>query len=354
MVCSNRDENGDWQVSELSEQRAGDQTEGDADDPVLSVVVVTYNEADRIESCLSAIFETCRGLSSFEVVLVDSRSTDGTVDLAAQYPVTIYRLPPDVESTPSAGRYVGTEMTTGEKILFVDGDMTLEPSWLDDALQLLESSPSIAGVDGQLNASDATAAQEVASLRGVALYERDALTDVGGFDPYLSALEDIELGFRFDTNDYRLYRTPTVAASHEFEGGFREQLRRWRSGYYLGLGEVLRKSLDSPRILLKVLYWYRQYVVGGIWFLCGIASLFAGLAGVIVWLVLSTIATVALVTLVGLDRTVQKLVSFLPVYLGAVLGFRGEHPPPAAFPVEDVEVVQRSNPSTGPQSAETM
>ncbi len=311
--------------------------------PDLSVVVVTYNEADRIEACLDALFETCDGISSYEVVLVDSRSTDGTVDIARSYPVSIYRLPPSVETTPGAGRYVGTELTSADRILFVDGDMVLEPSWLGEALEVLDSAPAIAGVDGHLNGSTARESRTVTSLRGVALYDRAALTAVGGFDPHLSALEDIELGFRFDEAGYRLVRTPTVAANHPFESGFGEQLRRWQSGYYHGLGEVLRKSLGSPSILGKVLYRYRQYGLGGIWALCGPVSVAVGAAGIGLWVLLTVVGLVGLVALLGIEGTARKVVSFLPVYLGACLGFLGAHPSPSAFPVDDVELVHRGS-----------
>lgn len=113
-----------------------------ASDLSLSVVVVTYNEADRIEACLDAIFEACRRFERTEVVMVDSRSTDETIALAANYPIRVYRLPASTDRTPGAGRYVGTQVTSADPVLFVDGDMIVEPSWVAAAAARLRSEPA--------------------------------------------------------------------------------------------------------------------------------------------------------------------------------------------------------------------
>jgi len=53
----------------------------------ISVVITCFNEEDNIRRCLD-------GVKDFgEVILVDSFSTDGTLDIAREYPVIIYRRP---------------------------------------------------------------------------------------------------------------------------------------------------------------------------------------------------------------------------------------------------------------------
>jgi len=319
--------------------------------PDLSVVVVTYNEADRIGVCLDTLIECCRRYDH-EIVLVDSHSTDETVAIAREYPISIYRLPPSVEPTPGGGRYVGTQVTTGERVLFVDGDMALDASWLDDAMAYLDREPAVAGVDGHFNESDAHAPTAVDSLRGVALYDRDALSAVGGFDPYLHALEDVELGFRLVDADRRLVRLPTVAASHPFGDGVTEVRRRWRSGYYFGRGQVLRKWLRSPAMLARTVRYSRLYVTMSSWLaLAPVATVAFGVAGLLAW----CCGTVLLIGLSLLTRgrrwLVRKSISFIPVCAGALVGFAGRHPPAEQYPVENAELVRpsprRSRPDPG-------
>jgi GT2 family glycosyltransferase len=304
------------------------------------VVVVTYDEADRIESCLDAVFEACRGFDPLEVVVVDSRSTDGTVALAAQYPVGVYRLPSTPDPTPGAGRYVGTACTSGEQILFVDGDAVLEPSWLAAATDRLGDDAGIAGVDGHLNEAGPSAERSVSSLRGVVLYDRSALTSVGGFDPHLQSLEDVELGFRLREAGYRLVRLPDVAATHPFDDGFGELRRRWERGYFHGRGQLLRKGASEPRTLVRTLYYSRLHVAIAAWLLAGVLATGSfGPVGRLAWLSATLAATGLTLQRRGWRWTAGKAAALGPVYAGTVLGALGSHPPPSTYPLADVEVV---------------
>jgi glycosyltransferase involved in cell wall biosynthesis len=47
----------------------------------ISAVIITFNEEDNIASCIESIEEVCE-----EIIIVDSLSTDKTVEIARQYP----------------------------------------------------------------------------------------------------------------------------------------------------------------------------------------------------------------------------------------------------------------------------
>ena len=51
----------------------------------ISVIIPVRNEAKRIERCLEAVFS--QSLKPHEVIVVDGRSTDKTVEKASQFPV---------------------------------------------------------------------------------------------------------------------------------------------------------------------------------------------------------------------------------------------------------------------------
>ena len=53
-----------------------------------SIFVLAKNDACNVWHCLDAVFSQ-ETSSSFEVIFIDSGSTDGTVDLAQQHPVKI-------------------------------------------------------------------------------------------------------------------------------------------------------------------------------------------------------------------------------------------------------------------------
>lgn len=327
---------------------AGERGDDRPETPSLSVVVVTYDEADRIESCLDAVFEGCRPFDPVEVTVVDSRSTDGTVELATEYPVDVYRLPSVPEPTPGAGRYVGTEYTSADRILFVDGDTVLDPSWLGAAVDRLDADATVAGVDGHLNEADRATEETVSSLRGIALYDRAALTAVGGFDPHLRSLEDVELGVRLRQAGYRLVRLPIVAGAHPFDEGVAEMRRRWRSGYYHGRGQLLRKGASEPRLLAETLYYSRLFVVIVAWLLAGgLATGSLGPLGLLAWLVPTLTGAGVVARHRGRWWTARKIAALGPVYAGAILGARRPHPPASSYPLADVELV-----ATRPQTTE--
>ena len=310
------------------------------DDPLsLSVVIVARDEEDRIQACIESILEACRPLGAFEVVLVDSNSTDRTVERAREYPISVLRIPDDDLTTAAAGRYVGTRYVDGEAILFVDGDMVLETGWLPEALERL-AEPDVAAVDGHLDEAPADAAlREVESVRGVALYDADALAEVGGFDPHLVALEDIHLGFELDVAGYRLLRLPVVVAHHPDTDVVTEAFRRWKSGYTRGHGLALRKSLSSPRVLAKHLRYMRYRLAVGAWLVAGVASLATG-AGVLAWFALTGAGlAVAARARGGVGEGVGWVFFKGCVLAGTVLGLFDETTSREAFPLERVEVV---------------
>jgi len=289
-------------------------------DPVLSVVIVTYNEADRVEPCIESVLRACRQGPAFEVVLVDSNSTDGTVDAAREYPVTVLGIPSDDLTTPAAGRFVGTDAVDGDYVLFVDGDVELTDGWLPRALEWVRGYDDVAGVDGHLNESDAQAVQSVSMLHGVALYDATALAAVGGFDPFLQALEDVELGARLRDRGYRLLRLPDVVAHHPKSPETTEVLRRWRNGYYLGLGQVVRKSATAPRILSRLLARYRYPLAFQGWLVAGAGAAVAGAWPLLAWLVLSVGLFAADVAWEGRDRAIYRCSEYALMTVGFVRG----------------------------------
>lgn len=322
---------------------------------MLSVVVITHDERERIDACLESVFEACEPLEDFEVVLVDSRSTDGTVDVASRHPITILQLPSEPVVTPSAGRYVGTAATDGDLVLFVDGDMILEDGWLEGACRRIRADPTLAGVDGHLDEPSAddvgvagTDDEPVDVLRGVALYERAALAAVGGFDPFLQSMEDIDLSFRLDAAEYDLVRLGDVVASHPPRNAEGERGRRWKNGYYHGRGQLFRKYLTRPRLFARLAYRTRLFLGPLAWLaVAPVATAAAGKRGLAAWTAATVAGLAGVVHRQGTDWTADKFVAAGPVLAGTALGFPGERQVPSDYPLDDVETIQ-----TGPSTAE--
>jgi len=101
--------------------------------PRFSVVVPVHAVEQYLPACLESVLEQSYG--DFELIAVDDRSPDGCgalLDAAAARDarVTVRHLPENVGLGPA--RDAGTELATGEYVLFLDSDDTLAPGLLAD------------------------------------------------------------------------------------------------------------------------------------------------------------------------------------------------------------------------------
>lgn len=304
----------------------------------LSVVIIAENEEDRIEDCIESVFEACRSVPAFEVILVDSASTDRTVELAAKYDITILRIPDEHTVSCGAGRYVGDQVASGEMVLHVDGDMTLSKEWLPRAITYLKAHDDVAGVEGCLDESSHSEIRDVDKIGGVMLYDADALAEAGGFDPYLLGYEDVDVGFQLRAAGYRLVCLPEVSATHREEGTISKPLRRWRQGYYIAPGQTIRKRAGSPAVLKRLLK--RQRYNAGLlgWLSVGAVTLLSPPL-FIVWLLFSAIGFGVVASRLGVSGAVDFLAAKGFGTVGILVGLGERTPPAEEFPLSAIEVV---------------
>lgn len=317
-------------------------------DPTLSVVVITKNEADRVRQCIESIFQAADGVAPFEVILVDSASTDGTVDRATEYPITVLGIPEEHVVSCGAGRYVGDQVARGDLVLHVDGDMRLTDDWLPAAVEYLRGHDDVAAVEGCLNDRHTVGDHvvDVDKVGGVMLFEADALDAVGGFAPYLHAYEDVDVGYRLTAAGHRLVRLPITSAEHPVLDSVREPLRRWRAGYYHGVGQAIRHGVGSSRVLWLLLARQRYKFALLAWLAVGALSL-VSLGGVLVWLALSTVGVVVVARRRGVHGGAQFLLGKALATVGAARGLADPPDPPEAYPLEAIDVVAEGSTPDG-------
>ena len=276
----------------------------------VSTVIISRNEEKNIGKSIESALQAVKEVGNGEVILVDSASIDSTVDIAKQYPIKIFQLDSSFELSPSAGRYIGTIYSSGEYIFFLDGDQTIEKTWLKHASSYLENE-NVAGIAGimynilpgeDLNFSHRIEMPlgEVKVLFGPALYKRKILNEVRTFNPFMKGEEELELGYRITHEGrYVLLRLPTHMAYH-----FTKERSRYEMGekakYHVGLGQFLRwhfsisllhEIMSKPeRVILHIYgiiyvvitlllliifgYWIPLYIAGlGLIFYIGILLL---------------------------------------------------------------------------------
>jgi glycosyltransferase involved in cell wall biosynthesis len=250
----------------------------------VSVIIKALNEeagiVATIESALCAVAKV-----GGEVVLADSCSTDRTVELAMAYPVRIVQLAHADERCCGVGPQLGYQHSIGEFVYILDGDMQMLDGFLEEALEVLARQPDVAGVGGrvvELNTESleyVAREQRVASHRrsgsvdrldGGGLYRRSAIEAVGYFsDRNLHSYEEYDLGVRLRSLGWKLWRIPRGAVNHFGHDAppYRLLMRRWRTCYVCGLGELIRAAAGQPRLsmVLRGLTELRLYVAVLLW-----------------------------------------------------------------------------------------
>lgn len=113
--------------------------------PKVSIIIPTRNEEKNIGECLAAVFAQDT-IHSFEVIVMDCRSTDRTVDIVKAYPAKLHFINPD-EFCHGRTRNLGAKLSRGDYLIFLVADATpADTHWLDNIIKPLMDDPKVGGV----------------------------------------------------------------------------------------------------------------------------------------------------------------------------------------------------------------
>lgn len=230
----------------------------------VSVILKTLNEEARIGAAIESVLAALDGIGG-EIIVADGGSRDRTLAIAADYPVRVVQLDPATAPSCGIGPQLGFQYSRAPFICLMDGDMLLDPGFLPEALAFLDAHPRIAGVTGHVEEMNQTsleylrrgrrAAPEnrtgpIDRMNGGGLYRRAAVEQAGYLsDRNLHGYEEFDLGVRLRLHGWSLHRLDSRFVRHfgHALNAYALLLRRWKSGYLRGIGELLRGALGQPR-----------------------------------------------------------------------------------------------------------
>jgi len=113
-----------------------------------SVILLTFNQAPALRRALVAL-EQSTGRGSFEIVVVDCASTDGSASLDVEFPaINMLRLPHHMGAARALNIAVRTAKT--ESLLFLSPDVEVQPNTVTALADALETETDTVAVCPQL------------------------------------------------------------------------------------------------------------------------------------------------------------------------------------------------------------
>ncbi len=246
----------------------------------LSIITVTYQSKDYIDSCIMSVVG--HTFCDYEHLIVDNGSTDGTVELIEDGYLSYVRLIKNGENLGfAAANNLALKQAKGKYILFLNPDMRLEEGRIEELMEWMDQRPDVGLVSCRLlnedkiptgslrpmkyphllpylfgflklrsffvsihpaffyQSFDDEAAKEVEIVRGSFMLTKREILGEYAFDPrYFILFEDLDLCREIKKRGYKVYYVPLVSCVDFLCRSFHLQTRAWK---YLQMGKSFKK-----------------------------------------------------------------------------------------------------------------
>lgn len=225
-----------------------------------SIIIPTYNALGLLQNCIESI--RAYTPETYEIIVVDNASDDGTADYCRTQGITFLSLPEN-RGFPVACN-LGLLLASGDELLLLNNDVVVSRGWLHNLQAALYSSPAVGivgpvtnyasgrqqvpvlyeGLEGYhqaaVTANIPNPAKWVETRRLVGLcflFKRELLDAIGLLDERYSPghYEDDDFCYRARLKGYRLLIAGDCLVHHEGSASFKEI-------YSTGLQELVERN----------------------------------------------------------------------------------------------------------------
>lgn len=235
----------------------------------VSVIIPTKNSSRTLAECLRSV--NGQTYTDLEVMVVDAISSDDTVAVAKSYGARAITL--DAERTTA--KNTGTSKSTGEFVIYLDSDMALEATVIEDCVKVCSQDMNVAGViipERSVGTSFWVRVRDFersfyhgSKIESARFFRNDIAQQVGGFDEGIVCFEESTLPQKIEAKGLK---TNARIASYIFhdENGF--NLGKWlrKKQYYANSAKPYSaKYTEYAHQQLSISSRLRIFVSNGKW-----------------------------------------------------------------------------------------
>ena len=259
--------------------------------PEMSIVLVCWNNKDYLDPCLRSLYDSNLKIS-FDVIVVDNGSTDGSQDMLREKFPDVMLLQNEGNVGLGKASNQGIEATIGKYILLLNNDTIVNGQSLKEMVNFLDNHPDAGAVGGKLLNPDGSFQagfakfsniwEELLIVTGVGnkiwpgypshydtnqitpvgwlssaclLLRRSTLEKIGLLDEnYFIYGDEADLQYRLNRSGWKVYYIPSATTIHY--GG--KSMNRWRRRKMVYRGKLLfyQNHYGPFRTgLLRTMFW---------------------------------------------------------------------------------------------------
>lgn len=241
---------------------------------MISIILVGKNEGFHLKRSIQSAFSLSAAYPGleFDVIYVDSKSTDNSIEIAKSFPnLRIFEITGVTNS--AIARNIGAKEAKGEILFFVDADMEIESQFLKHCLTtdnklkndyltghlddyfytkenvFISAEPRTYKVDLPKDE------QELNHNGGLCLINKSAWNTIGGMRNKYRRSQDLDLTIRLKKKGTKILRLPYLAAKHHTVD-YKNEKRMWanlREGNNFFPGLLFRDHFNNLDIIKRTL-----------------------------------------------------------------------------------------------------
>lgn len=202
--------------------------------PLVSIIIPARNEERNIGRLLESI--NSQTYAKIETIVVDDGSTDNTISIAKKNKAKVFSRG---HLERSAQRNFGAEKSLGDYLVFLDADMELEKSVIEDCVKTANDKYKLLVIPertvgnnfiGKIRNFEREMYMGDFSIEVARFFDRKAFFEFGGYDLDLTGPEDYDLPYRI-SKKYKIGRSHEYILHHEENATLSKLLKR---KYYYG------------------------------------------------------------------------------------------------------------------------